>query len=170
MKTIELTNGLFALIDDKDYQRVAEHTWRTHYPRKNGPPYAVYYTWVEGKQQRIYMHRFVMRLERGNPQQVDHIEHTQTLDNRHTNLRLPTRSQSQQNRGRQSNNTSGFKGVAWAKREQKWRAYVKVNGKLKHLGYFATAKEAALVYNTAALKYYGKYAVLNPCRNYEEKQ
>ena len=56
---------------------------------------------------------------------IDHINNDKK-DNRLANLRLVTVSQNNQNRGKQSNNTSGYKGVSWAKKSQKWEACIKI--------------------------------------------
>jgi hypothetical protein len=37
-----------------------------------------------------------------------------------------------------------------------------VNGKRLELGYFKTAREAAIAYNEAAKKHHGEFARLNP--------
>lgn len=82
------------------------------------------------------------------------------LDNRRANLRLATKSQNQMNRRIQRNNTSGFKGVHLFKRTGKFRAYIMVQGKEKHLGYFATAEEAHVAYVKAAVEIHGEFAQL----------
>lgn len=45
------------------------------------------------------------------------------------------------------NNTSGYKGVCWAKNNQKWLSSIVVNKKNKYLGYYDTKEEAAKAYN-----------------------
>ena len=52
----------------------------------------------------------------------------------------------------QSNNKSGFRGVSWHKRSQKWQVVIGVNRKLKHLGYFISKYHAALRYDQEAMK------------------
>ena len=47
-----------------------------------------------------------------------------------------------------SNNTSGYRGVCWHKRDQRWVAHIRINNKSKHLGYYQTALEAAKAYET----------------------
>jgi hypothetical protein len=62
------------------------------------------------------------------------------------------------NRGLQSNNKSGFKGVRWYKSRSKWKAEIKVNYKNICLGYFVDLEEAVAAYAAAAEKYNGEFA------------
>ena len=48
-------------------------------------------------------------------------------------------------------------GVGFHKRDKVWFAYIRVSGKLKHLGNYETEKEAVDARKDAELKYYGKY-------------
>ena len=41
------------------------------------------------------------------------------------------------------NNTSGIKGVSWDKRAGVWKAYIAIDGDLKHLGHFDDLLDAA---------------------------
>lgn len=81
------------------------------------------------------------------------------LNNLPSNLRIATSTENSRNRRKNSNNQSGYKGVCWCAR--KWRAAIRVNGKLKHLGYFENVTDAALAYDVAAIHYFGEFAHLN---------
>ncbi len=85
--------------------------------------------------------------------QVDH-EDINSLNNSVDNLRLGGDVLQKQNRRMQSNNTSGVKGVGWDKGVSKWRAYIEVENKRKHLGLFTTLKEAAEARNAVIKKYW----------------
>lgn len=50
--------------------------------------------------------------------------------------------------------------VYWSDRHQLWKAEIQVKGVIKRLGYFGTRQEALHAYNTAALWFYGKKAIL----------
>lgn len=63
---------------------------------------------------------------------VDHINHD-TLDNRKSNLRIVTKSQNQMN--------SGYKGVCKTKQD-KYYAYIKIDGKMINLGVYIFKEEA----------------------------
>jgi len=156
MIEIPLTQGQVALIDDEDYSLVSQHKWHAAWAPNTKSFYAA--TDIrkpDGKRTTLRMHRLIMGAQPG--EQVDHIQHL-TLDNRKSELRLCTNSENLMNRGAQENNTSGFKGVGWNKRDQKWTAQIVLNGKNKSLGYYATPELAHEVYCRAAHELYGEFA------------
>jgi hypothetical protein len=55
---------------------------------------------------------------------------------------------------------SRCRGVSWNVRDGYWVAYI-VTGRYRHLGYFATEREAALAYDRAARSSFGPDAILN---------
>ena len=77
------------------------------------------------------------------------------MNNRMSNLRIATRSQNVANSCRSS--ASGIKG-AYAKRNGRWHAQIRANGKLRHLGTFATAEAAGNAYAEAAREAFGEFA------------
>lgn len=91
---------------------------------------------------------------------VDHINGDAT-DCRRENMRLANRAENGWNRGPNANNASGYKGVFWNSKLQKWHAAIKVNGKNRSLGQFASAEEAAKVYDAAAREHFGEFAWTN---------
>jgi hypothetical protein len=104
-------------------------------------------------------HRLVWLWVTGNwPQaEIDHIN-LDRADNRFCNLRAASRSQNKMNKPRQSNNTSGFKGVSWNRSRQKWLAQIKHDGQVRYLGFFDDPSAAHAVYCEAADKYFGEFA------------
>jgi len=74
--------------------------------------------------------------------EIDHINGIKN-DNRICNLRDVDRLTNELNKGIQSNNTSGYKGVSFQKQSGKWEAYVCSQRKKKSLGVFTTAELAA---------------------------
>lgn len=114
---------------------------------------------VDGTPQ--YIHRLIFLYHHGwLPKFVDH-EDLNRSNNRIGNLRCATRWDNARNKSKQKNNTTGFTGVFFRKDSNKFRAIIGVNDKLVHLGTYKTAKEAALAYNEAAVKYFGEFARLN---------
>jgi hypothetical protein len=83
------------------------------------------------------------------------------LNNQKNNLRLCSYSQNSQNSKRPSHNTSGYKGACWSKGSNKWQAYIKLNGKCIHLGYFTCLLKAARAYDLKAKELFGNFARLN---------
>jgi hypothetical protein len=161
MKTIPLSQGKVALVDDADFEKVNQFEWYAAYN-----PAGRWYAQggvrsANGKWTIQMMHRVIMGLEHGDPRQVDHKNREMTLDNRRKNLRVATVKQNRQNAGLSKNNTSTFKGVSWHKATEKWEARISTGCKRIHLGNFETPKIAAQAYDAAVLKYHGVFAVTN---------
>lgn len=89
------------------------------------------------------------------PQQIDHKNRIST-DDRIENLRIATTQQNAANRGKRSDNTSGYKGVT--RRSGKWIAQIEFKGKNHILGKFLNPKEAHEAYLKAATSLHGEYA------------
>lgn len=88
---------------------------------------------------------------------IDHIN-TLRADNRWSNLRRATVYENSLNRGKQKNNTSGYKGVSWNAKKRKWKAAITANSRPRHLGYFADPEAAHQAYTSAALKLHADFA------------
>lgn len=136
----------FALVDSDDYSRFAGHNWSLK-PAKHGIGYA-YRAERRGEHrrgapQRIYLHREVMGIERGDRRrQVDHISHD-TLDNRKGNLRTCTHAQNHQNKKGWDNATSSYRGVSWDRSRGVWKAQATLNYKNLLLGRYPIELDAA---------------------------
>ena len=89
--------------------------------------------------------------------QIDHINMFKD-DNRIKNLRIANNSQNQANTSKRKTNKSGFKGVSWSKRSEKWKSQITINNKVVGLGYFECPEIAHLVYSEHADKYRGEFA------------
>lgn len=155
-KKIELTRGFEATVGDEDFDRVSKYKWRASVTRWG--TYAVTWMRIEGKGRHVYLQRFLLGLP---TDKLITFANGDRLDCRRENLKFTTRSKSQMGRLRRSNNKSGFKGVSFNKAAEKYKAYIKKNGKLHYLGLYATAKEAAAAYNEKAVELYGEFAGLN---------
>jgi hypothetical protein len=82
--------------------------------------------------------------------EVDHIDHDKS-NNRISNLRVTTRTGNGRNASLFRTNTSGASGVEWYKMRQRWRAYISVNNRRVHLGYFDAFDEAVAARKTAEI-------------------
>ena len=88
---------------------------------------------------------------------VDHVNGNRQ-ENRWDNLRLASQSDNLCNRGKQKNNTSGFKGVNRHSQSGKWEARITKNKVTKRLGLFDSAIDAANAYCRAASAVHGEFA------------
>ena len=88
---------------------------------------------------------------------IDHVDGDRK-NNCFSNLRLASRSQNISNSKKSVNNTSGYKGVCFSKRDGKFVAQIKCNKKRYHLGYYNNPEEAHTAYCEAAKKFFGDYA------------
>ncbi len=158
MKQIRLTNSAqVALVDDEDYDRIGKFKW---FLTTWG-----YASMTTNKPKQRYMHQVVLE-----ELKVDH-RNGDRLDNRKNNLRVCTHQQNNQNKGKQKNNTSGFKGVSrtinskinpWSARIQRPDRYY------EYIGSFPSKIDAARAYDKAALLYHGEFAHPNfPREDYE---
>jgi hypothetical protein len=144
-------------IDAIDYPLVKDFYW--HADSSNRTFYAVTSTSTT----KIKMHQILLPQPDGL--EPDHVDHN-GLNNRRDNLRPASDSQNAQNRQKVERKTSSqYKGVAFSKGTKKYHAYIKINGKRKHLGCFTSEDDAAHSYNVAALELFGEFAVLNEIRN-----
>jgi len=160
MKKIPLGSGKYALVDDVDYDWLNQYIWKAD---SNG--------YVVNAISRSllcdipcspehFMHRLILGLKFGDPREVDHINHI-VHDNRRCNIRICTHAQNAHNRKIKEGGSSKYKGVYWHKQDKKWEAHISIDGKVKYLGQSDSEKRAAQMYNLAAKKYFGKFALLN---------
>ena len=152
----QLPTGEEVLLDDQDLPLWEKYRWRRL--GGMGGPYAVRTYQVNRKQVFVLLHREIMNAVPGL--EVDHINGN-TLDCRRLNLRLCTHKQNLANQKKQSGRSSQFKGVSFSKSRGKWEAYIKTDGKKKHLGRFDTEEAAAYAYDLEAFRLFGWFAKLN---------
>lgn len=156
MKQIPLTQGLFALVDDEDYEYLSQWNWFAVRHRKTY--YAQRSQFSNGQRETIHMHREIMRTP--DDMLCDHKDGN-GLNNQRYNPRNCNTEGNQQNRGKNKNNTSGHKGVSWNKGAKKYRVQIKANKGRYHIGYFDNLEDAIRAYKKAANKYHGEYANTN---------
>lgn len=156
MKHIELTQGKQAIVDDDDYDRLSESKWFAGSSVTSSTKYA-YRSKGSGD---IAMHRVV--LNAGECEMVDHVD-GDGLNNTKSNLRICTKSQNGMNSKLYRSNFSGYRGVSWCNKSNKWLVHIRRgrNKAQKHLGLFTCLIAAAKAYDKSAIKYHGEFASLN---------
>ena len=152
MKTIQLTQGFFALVDDTDWELVSRFKWQANRGRTTSAVYAM--TTINKK--GVLMHRLILGIKAS----IDHIDGN-GLNNQRANLRACTNQQNQANRTKQAGARSIHKGVSFFKGTKKWTASISVNARKVHLGYFSNEIDAARAYDRKAVELSGEFARLN---------
>lgn len=140
------------MVDADDFDVVNQHVWHVS---SNG--YARGYILQNGKRVLWFMHRFILQTPKG--MDTDH-KNADRLDNRKVNLRLATEAENSRYQRMKRNNTSGFKGVSFIKRDNKYKAAICIRYKHYNLGHFKTPEEAYAVYCEAATRLHGEFARL----------
>jgi hypothetical protein len=146
---IEITSRTYGIqliqIDLEDIELVQNHKWSVYRVpgRRQGHQLQVQ-TMVPaggGKQTTLSFHRYLLGPAPFQGAQVDHVDGS-PLNNRRENLRWVTAQQNQHNR-------VNARGYYWDKKAKKWRAQIRVDGRLINLGYFVTEQEARAAYQAA---------------------
>lgn len=151
MKTILLTQGKIALVDDADYDWLNQWKWNAH---KEGNAYYAERSIRKPSRKMIRMHRIIMDV----PIHlfVDHKDHN-GLNNQRANLRICTKHQNQMNMI--CKRTIKYVGVYHYKGYI--RAQIRHLGKCHFLGTYMTEEDAARARDAAAKLYRGEFANLN---------
>jgi len=153
MKTICLSKGKEALVDDYWYPILSKWKW---YCSTKG--YAVRDIGGRKGKEHILMHRYIMMAPTG--WEIDH-KNQDKADNQEQNLRIVKPEKNYINRKMLSSNKTGYKGVCFDKSRGKYMASISLNKCQHNLGRFDTALEAARAYNEVAKVLHGEYAYLN---------
>lgn len=142
MKYIQLTKNKQAIVDDEDFDYLNQFKWSC-----DSYGYAVRHIKRSERgntpRRMIKMHRVINNTPTG--METDHIDRNK-LNNQKINLRSVTTSQNQHNAKIATTNTSGFRGVYWDKKYNRWCARAYIMGKSKFGGGFKSKSDAVKAY------------------------
>jgi hypothetical protein len=161
MVLVALTKGYTAVIDAADLSIVKGFNWHAVEAKNHkGELLTVYAARTvrdeNGNRRPLKLHRAILAEVEGP---VDHRD-GDGLNCRRNNLRAATNEQNAFNQRKARNNTSGLKGVSWNKTKGCWQARIRVQRKLKHLGYFNDKQAAAAAYAEGSQKFHGEFGRL----------
>jgi hypothetical protein len=115
----------------------------------------------KGEKKNYPLHRLIFMYHHGYvPELIDHIN-ADYLDNRIENLQELNNQLNTSKAGMFSHNTSGYKGVRYRPRDEKWIVNLKVDGKGYYLGQYDDLEYAAEIYNCVAKAVFGEYVYQN---------
>jgi len=143
IKQITLTQGKVALVDDDEYEYLAQWKWCA---QKSGNRFYAKRHDKDDNKVIVLMHVSLLGSKLGL--EIDHINGN-GLDNQRNNLRHVTHRQNQQNL--HINKSSKYPGVSWHKANNSWVAHIRYR-KFRndtHLGYFTTQELAYEAYKHA---------------------
>jgi len=147
MKLIQLSAGLYAMVDDEDFEALNAHKWSA--AKRKHTHYAVR-TLTGGR--LVYMHRVILGAAPGTD--TDHVDRN-GLNNQRSNLRNATRQQNLLNRGKRKGTASIFRGVS--PNRGRWGAWYAG----RYIGGFDLETDAACAYDRHVLELCREFAQPN---------
>ena len=138
---------LVAYIDKEDLELVKKYTWNIR-DRDNG------YSGYKSITTMINNKYVTLATILTGYAYCDHKDRD-PLNNRRNNLREATHTENMRNCSKRRDNTSGYIGVTWNKKVNKWEAQLSINNKCLHLGKFIDKIDALKERLRAELKYFG---------------
>lgn len=134
------------LIDTKSLEVLHEFdgTFRAIWSKNTKSFYVMGYDRSFTPKKNTMIHRYLTHAPDGLV--VDHLNHD-TLDNRMINLRIVSQSTNMLNPDTNKISKKNVRGVTWYEDKKKWRVRIKIEGKVKHLGYFENHEDAVKALN-----------------------
>ncbi len=152
---VVLTRWHVAFFSPDDLEKVSGGVWYSDHRRD--ATYAARLTQTKNFRTKIYLHRLITGATKGVT--TDHID-GDGLNNRRENLRVCSNIENCRSRHK-ARGRSKFKGVLWNRQNQKWKANITIDSRLKHLGFFDDDVLAARAYDRAVQVYFGEFCMTN---------
>lgn len=155
MKKIDISTNkhpnTFVMVDDEDFEWLNQWKWNL-----STSGYARRTQHIETKFKKhisriVWMHRIINKTPKGLI--TDH-RNQDRLDNTRKNLRTANKSLNGINRGKQKNNSSGYKGVYWHRKANRWMADITIKGKYIYLGLYCSIEDAIIARKKGEKKYH----------------
>jgi hypothetical protein len=153
MRSISLTKGQIALVDDEDFEYLNKFRWQAQYCIDTDSFYAKRGDYSTGKNITVRMSRYIMNTPKN--MLCDHVNHN-TLDNRKENLRNVTKSQNMINRRKQVGTKTGITGIGVA--NKKYYAHIRFNGDRVFGKNHSNIEDAIKDRKRLEVVYFGDYA------------
>lgn len=162
MKEIQLTQGMVALVDDKDFEYLSQWKWFYTRAKNEHTGYARKKLRCPNTGKRINHSMHTLLMGPGKDQCVDHIDGN-GINNQRSNLRVCSARENAWNRRRMTTKKlKANKGVTIIKNRKGtpsyWIARIGVHGERLYLGTFKTKELAEMAYAEAAHKYHKHFA------------
>lgn len=133
----------YAYISKIDYQKCKNIYWRkTEYGYVRG--------YINGKE--TLLHKYITDTDK--KVLIDHKDRNK-LNCTRNNLRFANKSINSLNRSTPKNSSTGYTGVSFDKRRNKYRAYIKTNGKQISFGYYEKIEDAIIARRIGFENYFG---------------
>lgn len=137
MRIIHISKGLLMLVDEVDYDYMSQWLWSAN------PCRCTTYA-VRNLSGRLLSAHIAVAQQMGiyDPSlEVDHIDGC-GLNNTRGNLQMLTHADNGRKQRLSRKNTSGYRGVGWDKSRNKWKAYIRVGGRMVKQSRHGTLEEA----------------------------
>ena len=157
-KEIELQNGMKAIVDDEDYERVNQYNW---YVTGKTKPQVIRTIENNGNKTSVFLSHFILNHQLQEKTECILFKNGNNLDFQKDNLITANRQISARKAKSKRDSLSKYKGVSWENYTKKWRAKLTVNGQTISIGRFNSEDEAALAYNETVVRILGVQAHLN---------
>ena len=145
-------------IDYEDFIKCKDICWCAQYSPKSHTYY------IHGRtgygNQCEYLHRFILGLSKDDCVEVDHKDHNGT-NNTKKNLRIGYRTQNAMNMAKFNETESGYHGVYWNNKINKWIVEIWENKNRRYMGSYSDLNEAIKVRKEAENRYFKNWSYEN---------